>query len=586
MNIRSYLSLVCTPLACATLVPTIGSAQDSDVPTITVMTLTSNEQGLGAQAADALRDRLNDQFSSDELHTVPTADIATNLESSGFSIDDPLAPAEERQLANMLRADIYVSGKITHEMNGRYRFEARLLLPHELTLAQPLPMVEGKDVGDITKPIAKLIGQAIKQLNGNKRCMALIQQQKPADAVTAARTAVVAYPRATIARLCMARGFIILQTKSTTSADSARYADSVLAVSQAILQQDSLNIDALKYSATFYKFRGDTLRERQALLTLAQADANNMDEVRAVISSLASEGRVKDATPLLKDLLSKNPGDTAILHLAFIVYATAQDWQSVADVGSALVKADTNAADSSYFTRMAAAYDKLNQPLQAVDILTQATAKYPNNSYFWIYYATQLEKGAQAPQAIDAYRRVISLNPKDPTLLMAAYLKLANLYDQTNASDSLYTLVQRAAQIPGLDTANKTLVSRLALSRGNKLVQAATAGATPPPGEKLRSDLQYALKFLQLANQISPSVQAQFLMGAANFQIMQSATSDAETYKSCALSRVAQQAVTDATPGLQAGATNPDYQASAQSMLGYIPKFSPAIESYLKKFCK
>ena len=584
LNIRSYRtfpSLLCA----AAILPAVGIAQEPEGPIITVMTFQANEQGLGAKAADELRSHLTDAFSSKDLYTVPTADIQTNLESSGFSIDDPLGSVEERQLANMVRADMYITGKITHGMNDRYRFEPRFILPHDITEIQPLPIIEKKELGDVMDDATRSIREAIKQLEGTKRCEGLMRQ-KPLDAAAAARAAIKAYPRATLARFCMERAYLVHLQSTKTAADSAATEDSILAVSQGILQLDSMNVPALRYSAAFYKLRGDSARERQALFTLIHADTANVGTSRDVIFQLAGENRINDALPLLKDMLSKNPGDTSALRLAFLVYSTAKDWQSVADVGSSLAKVDTTVMDSTYFSRMAIAYDQLKQPQAATDILTQATAKYPHNAYFWFYYAKELQQSNQSKEAIAAYQRYISLQPKDQSLLVAAYLSLGTLYDTTNAFDSLYTLVNRAALLPGLDTAGKSNISLLALHYGNKLLQAVGTPAPPPQSAQQRNDLQNSIKFLQLSNQIWPSANAQFLMGTANFLIMQSATQEAGDVKSCSLSRLAQQTLDSARTQLPTGLTRPELQASAQNMLGYLPKFTPAIQQYVKKFCK
>ena len=584
MNIRSY-RIFSTLLCPAALSPVAAVAQGPDVPTITVMTFRANEQGLGSRAADELRSHLADAFSSQDLYTVPTTDIQTNLQNSGFSIDDPLGPMEERQLAIMVRADMYITGKITHKIDDQYVFEPRLVLPHDPRIFQPLPVVERKDLGDVMDRTTRAIQEAIKQLPGTRKCEGLIQS-KPADAIAAARSAVAAYPAAVIARQCMIRAYYVQMLGAKTAADSSATGDSILAASQAILQQDSLNVQALRYSAALYKVKGDTARELQSLLSLFRADSANAETRGQVIASLAGEHRVRAALPLLKSMLDNNPGDPNALRLAFQVYTTAEDWQSVADVGTQLVKADTTAIDSVYFTRMATAYDKLKQPQAATDILTQATARYPNNGYFWLYYANELQLSNQKQEAMDAYRRYISLGPKDQGYLLAAYLRLGSLYDSANAFDSLYSLVQRAAALPGLDTMARSSIATLALGYGNKLFQTTGAASPPPPPPELRNELQNSIKFLQLSNQISPSVNAQFLMGAANFQIMQSATEEAGTAKSCSLARLAQQSLNDAKPQLQAGMANPSFQTPAQNMLGYLPKFTPAIEQYIKKFCK
>ena len=221
---------------------------------------------------------------------------------------------------------------------------------------------------------------------------------------------------------------------------------------------------------------------------------------------------------------------------------------------------------------------------------SQATAKFPGNGWFWLSYARELNDGGEPQQAADALRRVISMNSAGVYITRIS-MRLILLYDATGAPDSVYAVTQRAVQMPAFVKERGPAAANLVLRQGNKLVQAVAPvpGGTPMSGDTIRADLQNALKFLQLSNQIKPSVEAQYLIGAATFQIMQGAADEADKTKSCELAQLAQQSYQDAGPvlrGVISASDNAKYKQQAQDMLGYLPKFQPAIESQIKRFCR
>jgi tetratricopeptide (TPR) repeat protein len=530
-----------------------------------------------------LRERLSNDFSSDELHVVPTTDVAANLESAGFSIDEPLATNDERLLANLLRSDLYVTGVISRAANGGYHLESRLVMPIDLTLVQPLPALNKKDLGDFMEPVSRSIKAAIKQLPGNRKCIAGLASKNFVSAIAGARAAIAAYPHALIARLCMAKAFFAQYVTATSHADSMGYADSVLTVSAVILQDDSLSVPILQYKAALFNFLNDTTRERQSLLNLVRADPNNTQLIEQVVNSLAARGKAQEAIPLVRDLMDKSPGNAHILDLAFKVYIAANDWQSTVNIGSELVKVDPAAADSSYFVRMANAYDQINQHQQAIDLLEQATKKLPNSALLWWAYAEELRKGGGGgtQRAADALRRVIALNSQ---FISVAYNRLISFYDTTNVRDSVYVIAQRAAQIAAVD---KRVVANLVLNQGIKIFTAMSNGGQALDSAA-RANLQNVIKFSQLSLQIAPSVDAQYFIGAANFQIMQSAAGEADKTKSCQLAQLAQRSYQNVSVAVQSLATsgNANYKQQTEMISGYLAKYLPAIESQIKQFCK
>lgn len=569
MNARYSLALAA--LAFAGVLP--AHAQDAKAR-ITVMTFQSSDKGTGAKAADELRNQLKDKFNPKDVYVLPTKDVNNTLEQSGFSASEPLAPNDEKALSTLLRADEYVTGTINKAPTGAYTVTARMVLSRDNTLSQALPPATSPKIDDAMDNVSKSVREAMKQLDGEHNCISKARAGDIPGALAAARQGIAAYPQATLARLCSANVFYSEYQKAGTHADSVSLADSVLAVTRLITQQDPYSVAALRFNNEMYKVIGDSTQARATLLQLIRADPNNDKLITQIVNELAGSGHANDAIPLVKELLDRSPGDPQLLHTAFLVYLAANDWKSAVATGPELIRADTAAADSLYFTRMAAAYTNLNQPNDAIAALQAGVAKYPSNSDLLLSLASTLRKNNRAPDAVAVLKRAIAANPNNPQAL----LLLADSYAQATPPqyDSIAAVLQRASVLPGAD---KATIGQYALGQGNNMYKAANAS-------KDRNQFLAAVKMLQLSDNIQPSVDAKFLAGVSAFSVAQSAYNEANTSKSCPLAQMARDNLALAQTGLQAGMADDKYKTPATQYLPIIAQFRPAADAQVKKFCK
>ena len=567
MNVRYSLALAV--LAFAGIAP--AHAQDAKAR-ITVMTFQSQEKGTGAKAAEELRNQLKDKFNPKDVYVLPTKDVNNTLEQSGFSASEPLAANDEKALAVLLRADDYVTGHISRAPTGAYTVDARMVLARDNNLSQALPPTTAGKIGDAMDNVAKSVRDAMKQLDGEHACISKFRSGDNAGALAAAHQGIAAYPQATLARLCAANVYYSQYQKGTSHADSVSLADSVLAVTRLIAQQDPGSVAALRFNAELYKVIGDSAQSRQALLALMRADPTNDRLITQIVNELAGSGHANEAVPLVKELLERSPGEPQLLHTAFLVYLAANDWQSAVTTGPELIRADTAAADTTYYTRMAAAYVAMNQPNQAISALQAGVQKYPSNSDLLLSLASTLRKNGRAPEAVDVLKRAVAANPNNPQAL----LLLADSYAQANTPDSVAAILQRAAAAPGAD---KATIALYALGQGNTMYKAANAS-------KDRAAFQSAIKMLQLSDRISPSVDAKFLAGVSAFSVAQSAFNEANNSKSCSLAQTARDNLAIAATGIQAGASEDKYKPAATQYLPIISQFRPAADAQVKRFCK
>src|SRR5262245_37592326 len=134
-----------------------GGQPNADTPSILVTTFQSSDRQLGVQAGDELRRRLQVEHSAKELFVRLRSQVNNTLEASGYRPDSALNTSDLMELARQLHDEYVIDGKAMKSGNG-VRFETRILRRDgQLTIAQPLPVADGRDVGDAAKLVEKAI---------------------------------------------------------------------------------------------------------------------------------------------------------------------------------------------------------------------------------------------------------------------------------------------------------------------------------------------------------------------------------------------------------------------------------------------
>lgn len=521
-----------------------------------IATFSSPEKDLGIQTAEALRSRVTRDVDVRKLVVIPKTDINNTLQASGYSTTEALASNDAKQLATLLRADEYVEGTVSKTPTG-VRIDARMVLSRDQTLQQPLPPAEAAKVDQAAAAVSKSYQAAREQLAAEKTCYMLFRDRKYAEAGMMARSALSKYPNGTIAMVCLANAY-----------QELKQTDSVLAVSERITAIDPRNIAALRFKAEIYQTRGNTEKATEALTGLMAADPSN-DRLRdQVIASLVTTGRVKLALPIVEDALRANPGDPKTLNMAWRVYLAAQDYEKALATGAELIKADTAAADTTYYVRSAAAASQIS-PARAAGILSQGIAKYPANASLLLVQANALSKAGQNAQALVSVNRALAISPR----IEGGYAQKALIFSGLNQPDSVLAVI-RTASASGAD---KKSLAQVALKTGSDAYKAGNAS-------KNRADLQRAVQFLMLSDQLEGSADAKFLAGASAFLIGQSAVNEAQETKSCSLARLAKESFATAQENVPAGLQS--YSEAAKQLLTAIPQFTPAVDDQIRRFCK
>ncbi len=556
-QLLAFTGSVAALLSAAVATPAHAQRQRTEqlAPRIMVPTLSSTDKELGIQAAEAIRARLTRDVRPASLFVIPKNDIYNTLQASGYSTTEALGSNDAKALATLLRADHYIDGIVTRNAAG-VRIDARLVLSRDNNVSQVLPPAEGK-LDAAAASVSKSAQSAMKQLEGEAKCVSFVREQKYPDAIAAARQAMNAYPNGTIAGICMGNAFY-----------ASNQLDSVLALSQRIVASDPKNIPALRWMADIYQQRKDP-RQIDALLGLMSADPTNLRLVDQVVNGLAASGQAARAVPIITEILRNNPGDPGLLRTGWLVLLAAKQYPQAIQTGLEYAKVDTAAADSTYYIKLVSAYSALNQSAQASQTLQEATAKYPNNATLLAIYAQTLSNSGRPAEAAAAAQKAIAINPK----VEGGYALLATSLAATGQWDQVASALERGAAAG----ADASLLAKIALKLGNDSYRAGNAS-------KNRADFQRAVTLLRLSDRLDGSASAKFLIGASSFSIGQSAINEAQETKSCALARLSKEAFGTAQENVPAGLK--DFPDAAKQLLAAIPQFMPAVNSMVSRFCK
>jgi len=587
MTMSRRLRLPLAALLAATAVAAPAQAQREFTTQVLLVTpLDARPMALGAQAARAIRSRAEGSADRRELKVVSEGELNGFLTRSGIRLDD-FTPLTREQLARQFRADEQVLGTV-RQAEGRVRVEAALVLTRNVRLRQPLGVGEGASAGEAARPLAEELVAARRQLVPQRRCENLIRANQPAPAAAAAREGITAYPRATLARACLAEALVAAKAP----------ADSVAVVAEEILAVDSTNAIGLERAATAYDVLGAHDRAAPLWVRLSATDTTDALLAEKVIAALSAHGQAALARPVAERAAAVHPTNGALLRLHFLVLLAVEDWKGALAAGQRLPSVDSLAVrDPAYHGRMITAYQADSQPLRALEHAARAVAAFPADAELYAQYvelvraegaaalprglaafpksgklavlhAQALREAGRADEALAETRRALELDGS----LRGGWLVLAQAYVDAGRPDSALVLLGRAlaAGEP------RPVVAQYALARGNALFRAAG-------GTGARGNYALALRFLTLADSLVPSAQSRFLAGASALAVAQTAAQEGAGTRSCDLARLAGASLERARAGLPAGREIAP-EAVAQ-YLAAAAQLTPYVDEQLRSFC-
>ena len=540
-------------------------------PRMMVAPFRGNEVGLGPKVSGQVIDKLSSDIPIKNLFVIPQKAVCDNLKASGFSCDSTPDPITSRLLATQLRADQYLEGNVTKNADN-YKLETRMVLTRDNSMVQPLPDLQGNKLGDLIDKLSKEVQAARKQLDDEQKCENALRAGNAQDAIASARAAIAEYPQSTISRVCLGNAFLAAKAPP----------DSIINVTAKAVEIDPKNKPALALLADAYKQKADQQKDTTALDKAVDtwaaelaADPKNLKLVEDVSQRIAASGRAARAKPIIIQAVKDNPGDPSLVHLKWLILQATKDYAEAAATGEEMVQTDTSLADTSYFVRQASLYALINQPQKAAETTAKGVAKFKNNAALWSLDAQTQRLAGQTQLAIDAANQAIKLDPKSEHV----YLRKAQAEMDLKQPDSA-TATLKQALANGEDKGN---VGQFLLVLAKQAYDAAN-GDTLNGQKPTLADWQKAIGTISSADSVASTATTKFLLGVAYFRVTDIAVRQNQTDKKCDLAKTAQDAALNSQIDIQAGgSTDPK---TAATILGILPKYQPAIDAQVKKYCK
>lgn len=548
---RLALTAVCVlavPASLAAQVPfgsSVNRAPDKNASQIMITAFKSTEKGakgIGFEAAEEMRKQVEDAFSSKQVYVIPIERINPNLVASNFDTTEALEPHDAKQLATYLRADEYVAGAVKRLPAGGYQVQADLVLTRDLAFRQPLGVVESPKLNDALKALAREMKEARKQLDGEKKCTDAARDGKYPEAIQFAKEGIAAYPKATLARMCL---MSVLYAAKAPSAEITK-------VAHELTELDPRSNVGFKYLADAYRTANESDSLVVTLLHMMQNDPRNSELQFDAITEIASAKNPGIARPIIDSAVVINPGDPDLLKLRWQILAAMKDYPEMMKQGMELVRLDTSFADTTYFIRTSVAYATDSMWQQAAQTAAQGVAKFPNSATLVGLEVQQLRSAGQSQQALDKLDRAMA---SKVAVAQGGTLRLLLLKDLNRGDDIVATARQLIAE--GDTTENVRL---LVIDQANQTF-AASQKLIPTDPAAADSGFTKALSILTFADSVakpSQKPQVAFLKGASSVLLATLRAQAAQASKSCELTSVARGLATEAMISLpQGGASAP-----------------------------
>jgi tetratricopeptide (TPR) repeat protein len=479
-----------------------GGPPTPNTPYILVTAFATSNKKLAVEAADELRKRIQNEHTAKELYAVPKNQIEATLTSSGYPVDSALSASDLMELSRNMHGEYVIDGKATKIGTGdAVRLETRILLrAGTTTLAQPLPPVDAKDVGDAAKIVERAIAEALKGMPNYKDCISDLRAQNYQKAEQDARLGLAAYSRSVLSRICL------LQAQTAMKSPP----DSIIANARAILATDSTSLLALANLVDAYKAKNDSANVVAADLQIAHLNPLNAGVVVQIIDELVTYGALDRALGLLDPMLKENPLDAPLLKKRWqmrlaAARTTPDGFKKAMLAGDSLVRADTAEATVDYFNRQIGTAQSDTNSAKVFEYASQGAVKFPKEATFQLIVAQAYMKQSKFQEGLDASRRVLEADAKNVTAGQFVLFAL----NQLGRVDSILPTAQR--MVAGGVPADSLVTLVFAPVVGPSMTKAQASSA--------RADWEAVLSASETVDAVLPTAQTKFYIGYAAYQV-------------------------------------------------------------------
>lgn len=430
---------------------------------------------------------------------VPKDAVDDLLTKSSFSTTAVLSAVDAVNLAQPLRADEVLEFEVV-PVGRSIQLNGRIILTRERQglLRDSIPKHEA---GDNRSLVAKNFLFEVKRVQAmielEKQCYQAARDERWAEAEAAARRALAAMPTSNIARMCLA----------SSLREARRNSPEVIRLTDEVLAKDPGNALALQLQLLTHLAEHDSTRYAEVGGRIISANPSS-PLAEDIIANLAQWRRTEIVLRLLETALREDPENPTLRRIEFRVILASDNLRLAQTRGTALANLDTAVVDTAFIYRMVNAFARDSNPQRAAEWLARGTAKFPNDIELAKRLAQQLRALGQTDQAVNEYKRILTLNPKAPEIR----LQIGNTYNAAGKVDSAFAWFRRAVEAGDDKTVAGTLIAAIA----NGLLTAAgdTTGGKMPTAEGYKRVIPFAAYADTLDN-----LTGKFLWGLTAYRI-------------------------------------------------------------------
>jgi tetratricopeptide (TPR) repeat protein len=432
-------------------------------------------------------------------------DIERTLIQSGYPIDTAIAAGDIKELARTTAANVVIFGTV--EMQGRaWNIKPMLMDPTDEKIVQPLPSGSHAfrpsiAVGEVLEGATVAMGQMPQYT----KCRIAAKEGRLQEAVTAGKAVLAAFPNSTMARVCIASVYEHMPDIP---------ADSIIALTEAVLAMNSDDYYAIRLSEVAERKRGNLAKANELIVRLVALDPYNVELQEDVIKKFAAAEDYAQALKFVAEFKAKNPGMPQITNLeALICFATKDYKCAIAAMDELEKTADSTVVNIAFFERLIKSYRELNLTKEASNAAGRAVVKFPENVGIIAMHSQLLRDAGDTTASIAAARKALQLDPARVDL----YLQIAA--GQSEVDTVVATL---ASALPHAKTQDDSLkIQSLAFSAGQNLFNTSNPNMTD---STKRTDLDIenmnkTITYMAFADKAFPSDGAKFYQAVAHFHL-------------------------------------------------------------------
>ena len=251
---------------------------------------------------------------------------------------------------------------------------------------------------DAARQLSREMKGARKQLVFEQKCVNSARDKKYDAALGFAKEGIVAYPKATLARICQMN--VMVEQKASN--------EDLLAIAREIVTIDPRSRPGLARLAESFR---QLKMQDSAVVTLTKllsTDPTNPRLQKDVVEALADIANPKVARPVIDSAVAMNPGEPDLLRLRWLILLAVKDFKEAFAQGEELVRLDTSFADTTYFIKTATAYQVDSQFQKASETAAKGLQKFPGQPSLTYMHIATLTQSGQSQQALEALDKALA----------------------------------------------------------------------------------------------------------------------------------------------------------------------------------